>query len=46
MEKSGIGNNHMNIIKKQYDVVIIGGGINGTAIARDAASRGLTDLGS
>ncbi|MCG2718850.1 MAG: glycerol-3-phosphate dehydrogenase/oxidase [Nanoarchaeota archaeon] len=27
--------------RKQYDVLIIGGGINGSAIAHDAASRGL-----
>jgi len=29
---------------KTYDLVIIGGGINGTAIARDAAGRGLSIL--
>lgn len=28
--------------KQQYDVAVIGGGSNGTAIARDAAMRGLT----
>lgn len=28
----------------EYDVVIIGGGINGAGIARDAALRGLTVL--
>lgn len=28
----------------EYDLVIIGGGINGTAIARDAAGRGLSVL--
>ena len=27
--------------RKHYDVLIIGGGINGAAIAHDAASRGL-----
>ena len=27
-----------------YDLCIIGGGINGTAIARDAAGRGLSVL--
>ena len=27
-----------------YDLVIIGGGINGTAIARDASGRGLSVL--
>ena len=31
-------------MKKQYDMLIIGGGINGTAIARDAAGRGLKVL--
>jgi len=29
---------------KSYDIIIIGGGINGTAIARDAAGRGLSVL--
>ena len=29
-------------IMKQYDLFIIGGGINGTGIARDAAGRGLS----
>ena len=28
----------------QFDVIVLGGGINGTAIARDAAMRGLTVL--
>ncbi|MEX1265362.1 MAG: FAD-dependent oxidoreductase, partial [Woeseia sp.] len=27
-----------------YDVIVIGGGINGAGIARDAAMRGLTVL--
>ena len=27
-----------------YDLLVIGGGINGTAIARDAAGRGLSVL--
>jgi glycerol-3-phosphate dehydrogenase len=31
-------------MKKDYDLLIIGGGINGTAIARDAAGRGLSVL--
>ncbi len=31
-------------VMKTYDLVIIGGGINGTAIARDAAGRGLSVL--
>jgi len=29
-------------ISKEYDVIIIGGGINGAGIARDAAERGLS----
>ncbi len=29
-------------VNKQYDVIIIGGGINGAGIARDAAERGLS----
>jgi len=29
---------------KSYDLIVIGGGINGAAIARDAALRGLTVL--
>ena len=28
----------------EYDLAIIGGGINGTGIARDAAGRGLSVL--
>jgi len=31
-------------INEEYDIVIIGGGINGTAIAADAAGRGLSVL--
>jgi len=31
-------------MNKPYDLLIIGGGINGTAIARDAAGRGLSVL--
>ena len=31
-------------MKTDYDLLIIGGGINGTAIARDAAGRGLSVL--
>src|SRR5690625_3821511 len=34
--------NIQNMGQKQYDVIIIGGGINGTAVARDAALRGLS----
>lgn len=30
------------LLDKEYDLIIIGGGINGTAIARDAAMRGLS----
>ncbi|WP_438728088.1 glycerol-3-phosphate dehydrogenase [Parasphingorhabdus sp. DH2-15] len=33
-----------NQITTEYDLLIIGGGINGTAIARDAAGRGLSVL--
>jgi len=29
-------------VMKEYDVIIIGGGINGAGIARDAAERGLS----
>ena len=29
---------------KVFDLLVIGGGINGTAIARDAAGRGLSVL--
>ena len=28
----------------QYDLLVVGGGINGTGIARDAAGRGLRVL--
>jgi len=31
----------MNVDKQMYDIFIIGGGINGAGIARDAAGRGL-----
>ena len=30
--------------KNQVDVLVVGGGINGAAIARDAAGRGLSVL--
>src|SRR2546428_13777634 len=30
-----------DIFKKQFDVIVIGAGINGAGIARDAAMRGL-----
>ena len=33
-----------SLVKDQYDIVIIGGGINGAGIARDAAMRGLSVL--
>ena len=34
----------MSVFMADYDLLIIGGGINGTAIARDAAGRGLKVL--
>jgi glycerol-3-phosphate dehydrogenase len=34
----------MTILRAEYDLLIIGGGINGSAIARDAAGRGLSVL--
>lgn len=34
----------MNMIKSDYDLCVIGGGINGAGIARDAAGRGLRVL--
>ena len=34
----------MNHQTKHYDICIIGGGINGAGIARDAAGRGLSTL--
>ena len=33
-----------DIFKKQFDVIVIGAGINGAGIARDAALRGLKVL--
>lgn len=33
-----------SLVKDQYDIVIVGGGINGAGIARDAAMRGLSVL--
>ncbi len=36
------GHNHHNGRGKVYDLAVIGGGINGCGIARDAAGRGLT----
>ena len=36
--------NNMAVKMKKYDLVVIGGGINGTAIARDASGRGLSVL--
>ena len=33
-----------NANRQIYDLLIVGGGINGTAIARDAAGRGLSVL--
>src|SRR5688572_2349838 len=32
------------INRRRYDLIIVGGGINGAAIARDAAMRGLSVL--
>ena len=32
------------IQRTQYDVIIIGGGINGAGVARDAALRGLKTI--
>jgi glycerol-3-phosphate dehydrogenase len=34
----------MNTIKSQYDVLVIGGGINGVGVAADCAGRGLSVL--
>ena len=34
----------MGMSKTDYDLVVIGGGINGCGIARDAALRGLSVL--
>ncbi|MCB0406763.1 MAG: glycerol-3-phosphate dehydrogenase/oxidase [Bdellovibrionales bacterium] len=34
--------NIQQLQKQQYDLVIIGGGINGAGVARDAASRGMS----
>ena len=31
-------------LEKKYDLLVVGGGINGTGIARDAAGRGLSVL--
>jgi len=31
-------------LKNSYDLLIVGGGINGAGIARDAAGRGLSVL--
>lgn len=35
---------HSNNVNKEYDLVVIGAGINGAGIARDAAGRGLSVL--
>ncbi len=35
---------HLKMVESQYDICIIGGGINGAGIARDAAGRGLKVL--
>jgi len=34
----------LNVTQKTYDILVIGGGINGVSIARDAAGRGLSVL--
>lgn len=31
-------------MKTEYDVIVVGGGVNGTGIAADAAGRGLNVL--
>jgi glycerol-3-phosphate dehydrogenase len=31
-------------LREKYDLLVVGGGINGTGIARDAAGRGLSVL--
>ena len=33
-----------DLLEKKYDLLVVGGGINGTGIARDAAGRGLSVL--
>ena len=39
-----MGERHPRHTLQYYDLAIIGGGINGTGIARDAAGRGLSVL--
>ncbi|HZO22222.1 MAG TPA: glycerol-3-phosphate dehydrogenase [Steroidobacteraceae bacterium] len=34
----------MSTLRERYDLLVVGGGINGTGIARDAAGRGLSVL--
>ena len=36
--------NFTQIEQQEYDVIIIGGGINGAGVARDAALRGLKTI--
>jgi len=33
-----------SLLKKSFDIIVIGGGINGTGVARDAAERGMRVL--
>ena len=40
--KTWVGLHMANITEQEVDLLIIGGGINGTGIARDAAGRGLS----
>ena len=43
MQQNNTSNELIDVkIKKEFDLIIIGGGINGAAIACDAALRGLT----
>jgi len=37
-------NDHRNMSKPDYDLIVIGGGVNGAGVARDAAGRGISVL--